>query len=137
MSEGPAQSKTTSIMLVDDHQLLTDALTVVLRKESDLQVVGVAGTCAAARAQLARTCPDVLVLDVALPDGDGLSLVPEINRVCPNTYILVLTSFSNAQTLIRAIETGVKGFISKEQPLSEILTAIRQAAALAANQGEW
>jgi chemotaxis response regulator CheB len=94
MSEGQAQSKTTSIVLVDDHQLLTDALTAILHGEPDLQVVGVADTCAAARVKLSQTCPGVLLLDVALPDGDGLGLVPEINRLCPDTYILVLTSFS-------------------------------------------
>jgi two-component system nitrate/nitrite response regulator NarL len=128
MSENPGPSKTISITLVDDHQVLTDALTAILRSEPDLQVVDVAGTCAAARASLARTCPNVLLLDVSLPDGDGLSLVPEFNRVCPSTSILVLTSFSDEKTLVRAIETGVNGFVSKERSLSEVITAIRQAA---------
>jgi DNA-binding NarL/FixJ family response regulator len=128
MSEGPAPSKTTSIILVDDDQLLTDALTVVLHREPDLRVVDVAGTCAAALASLSRTCPDVLVLDVSLPDGDGLSLVPEFNRLCPGTYILVLTAFSEHETLVRAIETGVNGLVSKVRPLSEVITAIRRAA---------
>jgi len=128
MSEGPTQSRTTSIILVDDHQLLTDALSAILHSEPDLRVVGVADTCAAARERLSRTSPDVLLLDVALPDGDGLTLVPEINRLCPNTYILVLTSFSDEKTLTRALDTGVNGFVSKERPLSEVIAAIRQAA---------
>ena len=135
MSEGPAPSRTTSIILVDDDQLLTDALTVVLHREPDLRVVDVAGTCAAALASLSRTCPDVLLLDVSLPDGDGLSLVPEFNRLCPGTYILVLTSFSEQETLMRAIETGVNGFVSKVRPLSEVITAIRRAAR-GRNRGE-
>jgi DNA-binding NarL/FixJ family response regulator len=128
MSAGPVPSKTTSIVLVDDHQLLTDALTAILHSEPDLRVVGVAETCAAARERLRRICPDVLLLDVSLPDGDGISLVPEFNRLCPGAYILVLTSFSDEKTLTRAIETGVNGFVSKERPLSEIIAAIRQAA---------
>jgi DNA-binding NarL/FixJ family response regulator len=128
MSDGQAPSRTISIILVDDHQLLTDALTAILQSELDLQVVDVADTCAAARDKLSRTCPDVLLLDISLPDGDGLSLVPEFNRLCPGTYILVLTSFSDEKTLTRAIETGVNGFVSKERPLSEVITAIRQAA---------
>ncbi len=128
MSNDQALPKATGIMLVDDHQLLTDALTAILQSQPGLNVLNVANSCAAARERLARVCPEVLVLDVSLPDGDGISLVPEINRLCPNTYILVLTSFSDRQTLGRAIETGVNGFVSKERPLSEIITAIKQAA---------
>jgi DNA-binding NarL/FixJ family response regulator len=128
MSEGQAESKTTSIIIVDDHQLLTDALTAVLHSERNLQVVDVADSCAAARQKLAHTCPDVLLLDVSLPDGDGLSLVPEFNRLCPGAYVLVLTSFSDEKTLTRALQTGVNGFVSKERPLSEVIHAIRQAA---------
>lgn len=128
MSEDQTQSKTISIFLVDDHRLLTDALTVIIQSERDLKVVGAADTCAAACESLSRTCPDVLLLDVALPDGDGLSLIPEFNRLCPGIHILVLTSFSDEKTLMRAIETGVNGFVSKERPLSEVITAIRRAA---------
>jgi DNA-binding NarL/FixJ family response regulator len=100
----------------------------VLHSEADLRVVDVAHTCAAARQALARTCPDVLLLDVSLPDGDGLSLVADCNRLCPEAYILVLTSFSDEKTLTRALETGVNGFVAKERPLSEVIQAIRQAA---------
>lgn len=128
MSEGQAQPLTTTIMLVDDHQLLTDALTAILHSQPGLRVVGVADSCAAARERIARLQPEVLLLDVSLPDGDGLSLVPDVNRLCPDTYILVLTSFSDEKTLGRAIVTGVNGFVSKERPLSEIIAAIRQAA---------
>lgn len=128
MSDGLPRSTPTTIFLVDDHQLLTDALSAMLQSEPDLRVIGVADTCAAAHARLTQTCPDVLLLDVSLPDGDGLSQVPEFNRLCPSMYILVLTSFSDEKTLARAIQTGVNGFVSKERPLSEVMVAIRQAA---------
>jgi len=130
MSEWPATSKRTSIVIVDDHHVLTDALATIFRSQPDLhmQMVGVAETCAGAREQLLRTCPDVLLLDVLLPDGDGLGMVPEFNRMCPNTHILVLTALADEKTLLRAAETGVNGFIVKTQPLSEVIAAIRQAA---------
>ncbi len=128
MSEGSTPSKTISILIVDDHVILTDALAMILRSQPDLRVAGVADTCAAARDLLAQGCPDVLLLDVALPDGDGLGLVPEFNQSCPNTSILVLTSLSDDATLMRATEIGVNGFISKDQSLSELIAAIRQAA---------
>ncbi len=119
MSEWPATSKSTSIMIVDDHHVLTDALATTFRSQPDLhmQMVGMAETCAAARELLAQTCPDVLLLDVLLPDGDGLGLVPEFNRMCPNTHILVLTALADEKTLMRAVETGVNGLIVKTQHL--------------------
>jgi len=128
MSEVSTPSKLISIVIVDDHQVLTDALAAILGSQTDLQVVGVAATCAAARALLSRTCPEVLLLDISLPDGDGLSLASEFNQMCPNVHILVLTSLSEEKTLMRAMDTGVNGFVSKSQPLSEMITAIRQAA---------
>ena len=130
MSEWPATSKETSIVIVDDHHVLTDALATIFRSQPDLhmQMVGMAESCAATREQLLRTCPDVLLLDVLLPDGDGLGMVPEFNRMCPNTQILVLTALADEKTLMRAAETGVNGFIIKTQPLSEVIAAIRQAA---------
>jgi DNA-binding NarL/FixJ family response regulator len=128
MSEAPLRSETISILILDDHQVLTDALSAVLRSEPDLRVLDVAGTCAALWDKLERACPDVLLLDVLLPDGDGLDLVPDINRMCPNTQVLVLTSLADEETLMRAVDTGVTGFIGKTQPLPEVITAIRQAA---------
>jgi len=128
MSADPTQSRTISVVIVDDHQVLTDALAVILRSQPDLRVVDVAATCAAARDLLSRTCPDVLLLDVSLPDGDGLSLVPDVNRMCSEAHILVLTSHSDEKTLMRAVETGVTGFVMKNRPLSEVISAIRSAA---------
>ena len=130
MSEWPATSKETSIVIVDDHHVLTDALATIFRSQPDLhmQMVGMAESCAATREQLLRTCPDVLLLDVLLPDGDGLGMVPEFNQMCPNTQILVLTALADEKTLMRAVETGVNGVIIKTQPLSEVIAAIRQAA---------
>jgi len=128
MSTDSLRSKPIVIIIVDDHQVLTDALTIILRSQPDLQVAGVAATCAATREALARTCPDVLLLDISLPDGDGLSLVPDVKRLCPETHVLVLTSASDEKTLMRAIDSGVNGFVMKTRPLSEVIGAIRQAA---------
>ena len=128
MTDAPSILKTITIAVVDDHQVLTDALVLALGAEADFQIVGVAGTCAAARGLLTEICPDVLLLDISLPDGDGLQLVPEFKRSCPKTSILVLTSHFDEKTLLRVIETGVGGFVSKSRPLSEVITAVRQAA---------
>ncbi len=127
MVEPPASSKIISIALVDDHHVLTDALALAIGQEPDLRVVGIADSCAASHELFARICPDVILLDVSLADGDGLSLIPELRERCPQTHILVLTSFADEKTLLRAIECGVNGFVSKNRPLSDLLIGIRQA----------
>jgi len=123
----PVSSRTLSVAIVDDHVVLTEALELVIRSERDLEVTGVADTCAAARQLLKATCPHVLLLDVSLPDGDGLSMVPEFKRLCPEMHILVLTSLSDEKTLLRALEVAVNGFVGKNRHVDEVLAAIRQA----------
>jgi len=118
-----------TIGIVDDHQVLVEALRMVIQNEPDLRVTGEAGTCAGCLELVKRTRPDILLLDVALPDGNGLSLVPQINQISPETHILVLTSLSDEATLLQAVDLGVSGFVSKNRRLSEVLGAIRQAAA--------
>ncbi len=120
-----------TIVIIDDHQVLVETLKLVIQQEEDMQVVGVAGSCAGCLELVQRVTPSVLILDVALPDGDGLSLVPKINKLSPETNILILTSLSDEDTLMRAIDLGVSGFVGKNQHLSELLGAIRLA-----NQGE-
>lgn len=114
--------------IVDDHRVFAEALSLVVGQEADLQVIGQADSCAAARDLVTHDCPDVILLDVALPDGDGLALVPLLNARCAQAHILVLTAFSDEKTLSRAIDTGVSGFVGKNRSTSEVLTAIRQAA---------
>ena len=117
-----------TVAIVDDHQVLAETLKFVIQLEEDMEVVGVEGTCADCLELVQRTCPTILILDVALPDGDGLSLVPKINKLSPGTNILVMTSFSDEKTLMRAIDLGVNGFVGKNHHLTELLSAIRLAA---------
>jgi len=120
--------QTIRVAIVDDHQVLVEALQMVLSGDPQLQVVGSAGTCAAAQELVARARPDVLLLDVSLPDGDGLALAPKLKRLCPRMHILVLTSLVDEKTLLRAIDTGVSGFVGKNRPAADVMAAIRQAA---------
>ena len=117
------------LAIVDDHQLMTQALTLVLNQETDLTLVGSGATCAEGLELVTRTQPDVLLLDVSLPDGDGLACVPALQAASANTAILVLTSMADANTLLRAVEAGAAGFVGKQRPVAEVIAAIRQAAA--------
>lgn len=129
MLDTPVRTKEAiRIAIVDDHQILIEALSLVIDKEPGLRMVGSVNNCAAARGLVESACPDVLLLDVALPDGDGLSQVPQLQAACPSMQILVLTSLADESTLLRAIDVGVSGFVGKHRPVSDVFAAIRQAA---------
>lgn len=115
--------------IVDDHQVLVDAMRMIVQAQKDMQVVGDAGSCAGCLRLVRETRPQVLLLDVMLPDGDGIEQVPEIKATSPETNVLILSSLSDEATLMRAMQAGVSGFVAKSRNLPEVLRAIRQAAA--------
>lgn len=117
-----------SVAIIDDHQVLVDALQMLLSHEADLSYLGSAGTLEEGRRLIQQVPADVILLDVDLPDGDGLDLVPFIKQNSPTTQIVVLTSLSDERTLIRAVESGISGFTSKHSSVTELLSTIRQAS---------
>jgi DNA-binding NarL/FixJ family response regulator len=129
MERLPEKASPITICIVDDHQVLVEALRMVIQNEPDLRVTGEAGTCAGCLELVKHTRPDILLLDLALPDGNGLSLIPQINHFSPETHIMVLTSLSDEATMLQAVDLGVSGFVGKNQQLSDVLGAIRKAAA--------
>lgn len=122
------RSNAIKIAIVEDYQVLADMLATVIGNEPDFQVVGVAPTRAACLDLVRRARPDVLLLNVSLPDGDALGVVPEIRQLCPEIHILVLTGHADDVTLRRAIDTGVSGLLAKGLSASELVAAVRQAA---------
>jgi two-component system nitrate/nitrite response regulator NarL len=129
MLNGNSPACRAQVAIVDDHQVLVDALRMAIQAQKDLDVAGTGSTCAECLELVQRTVPQVLLLEVRLPDGDGIDLVPAIKTCSPETNILILTSLSDEETLLRAMQSGVSGFVSKSHNLSEVMQAIRQAAA--------
>lgn len=117
-----------TVAMIEDHQILVDSLGLMLRYESDIDFLGAASSVAKGLDLVGNTTPDVLLLDVGLPDGNGLDLIPEVNQISPNTNIVVLTSMSDENTLMRVIDSGINGFVSKNSELPELLATIRKAA---------
>lgn len=117
-----------SVAMIEDHRLLVDSLGLMLRYETDIEFKGAAGSLSDGRDLIQNTTPDVLLLDVGLPDGNGLDLIPEVNQISPETNIVVLTSLSDEGTLMRVVDSGISGFVSKNSQLSDLLTTIRKAA---------
>jgi DNA-binding NarL/FixJ family response regulator len=118
----------TRVLLVDDHQLFASSLKVVLDNEPDLAVVGIAGTLEGARAAIASTAPDVVLLDVRLPDGDGVDAIERLRAIRPSVQVVMLTATTSEAVLVQAVEHGASGFISKTGTLDEVLAAVRAAA---------
>ena len=117
-----------TVAMIEDHQILVDSLSLMLRYEPDIEFLGSAGSLEKGRRLLTEYDPTVLLLDVGLPDGSGLDLIPEVNQLCPETNIVVLTSMTDEATLMRVVDSGISGFVSKDSQLSDLLETIRKAA---------
>jgi DNA-binding NarL/FixJ family response regulator len=109
--------------------VLTASLALVLDDQPGMTTVGVAGTLARAKALLATTAPDVVLLDHRLPDGEGVEAIPELHRIRPGVGVVVLTASAADNVLVAAIEAGAAGFVSKTRSLGEVTAAVRAAAA--------
>ena len=116
---------TISILLVDDHKVLRDGLRALLESEPDLQVVGNAGTGAEAIAAARALQPDVIVMDLGLPDMSGLEAIRLIRQENGRSKIIVLSMYSSGDFVRPAIEAGCDGYIPKSSTHTSLLQAIR------------
>jgi DNA-binding NarL/FixJ family response regulator len=126
----PADGKTIRVLLVDDHQLLTGALSAMLDREPDMEVVGVAGTVAEAKA-MARERLDVVLMDYRLPDGTGAEATRAIKARWPAARVVMLTAVNDDETVMESIQAGADGYLTKDRAVEEVVSAVR-----AANAGE-
>lgn len=119
----------TRVFLLDDHEVVRRGLKELLEADGDLVVVGEAGTAAEALARIPPTKPEVAVLDVRLPDGDGVTVCREIRAAHPEIQCLILTSFSDDEALFQAIMAGAAGYVLKQIKGTDLLDAVRRVAA--------
>jgi DNA-binding NarL/FixJ family response regulator len=115
--------------LVDDHASGRQPLAILLGREQDLTIVAQAGSLTEARATLAEPPVDVAVVDLGLPDRDGVDLVGDVRAANPTGAVLILTGETDRRHLARAVEAGASGVLSKAAPLDEIVSAVRRLAA--------
>ncbi|HJU05736.1 MAG TPA: response regulator transcription factor, partial [Nitrospiraceae bacterium] len=121
-------AKAIRLMLVDDHEVLRLGLRTLFTETSGFHVVGEAGTVAAAVTEAARLKPDVILMDVRLPDGSGIEACREIRAARPDTRVLFLTSFADDEAVLGTILAGADGFLLKEVSGEELLRAVRSVA---------
>jgi len=116
------------VFLLDDHEVVRRGLRELLEADDGLEVVGEAGTAQEAIARIPPTRPDVAVLDVRLPDGDGIEVCREVRSSHPDIQCLILTSFTDDQALLQAILAGASGYVAKQLKGDDIVDAIRRIA---------
>ena len=129
MSQMKSTSAPVRVFLLDDHEVVRRGLRDLLEAEGEFVVVGEAGTAAQALARVPALNPQVAVLDVRLPDGDGVTVCRELRSRMPELACLMLTSFSDDEALFDAILAGAAGYLLKQVGGTDLVGAVRVVAA--------
>ena len=116
------------VLIVDDHELVRTGVTGLLASAADIDVLGEAGSCKEAVQQARRLTPDVILLDVRMPDGDGLGVVEALKRESPKSSVIVLTAYEDLDYLARAVAVGAAGYVLKGVRRADLVSAIHAAA---------
>lgn len=118
--------KRTSVLLVDDHTVIREGLRAVLSNQPDLEIIGEAGSGAEAIAMAKKAHPDVVLMDVAMPNLNGLDATRQILKDTPETKVLILTAYDDDECVNRLMKAGAAGYLLKHTAASELPQAIRE-----------
>ena len=114
-----------SVFVADDHAIVRDGLCALLRTHLDIEIVGTAASGSDALEQVKRLRPRVVILDISMPDLDGIEAARQIRLALPDTAILMLSMHSGTQYVVQALEAGARGYLLKESASAEIVAAVR------------
>jgi DNA-binding NarL/FixJ family response regulator len=117
------------LLIVEDHAALGEALLFAFSFEKAIETVGIATTIRAGLELLTAEEPDVVLMDVRLPDGSGLDAAAEVAALRPGTAVVIMTAHADHDDALRAAESGAAGFILKEVRIAKVVSAVRQAVA--------
>ena len=123
------ETRTTRVLVVDDHSTFAELLSDALDREPDLTSVGHATTASAALGMLAEARPDLVMMDVALPDLDGFAATERLLLEAPGLHVIILTAYTDLAFVARAAQVGAKGFLPKDGSLEHMLRTIRAVTA--------
>ena len=114
-----------NIFLADDHAIVRDGLKLLLEAQPDLKVVGDAGNGREAVQQVIQLKPHIVIMDIAMPELNGIEAARQILEVCPTTQIIMLSMHATSEHVFRALEAGAQGYLLKESAGIELVNAIR------------
>jgi two-component system response regulator NreC len=115
-------------MLVDDHQVVRSGLRMLLASESDIDIIGEAGTAEEAIASVLDIKPDVVLMDIGLPDKSGIEATKEIKAILPDVAVVALTIHEDAEYFFKMLDAGASGYVPKRAAPEELVSAIQSAA---------
>jgi len=121
-------AKPIRVLLVEDHQLLADALAAMLSREPDIEVIGIAGTVAEAKL-MSRERLDVVLMDYRLPDGTGAEATRAIKARWPAARVVMVTALTDDETVLESIQAGADGYLTKDRAAEDVVQAVRAAHA--------
>lgn len=128
MSDEPG-SGSVRVLVVDDQQLIRDGIASLLSIQPGITIIGTAGDGMEAIAQAAALGPDVILMDVRMPEMDGIEAVAALREQAPACRILMLTTFNDEEYVVRSLRAGASGYLLKDLPATELADAVRLAHA--------
>jgi DNA-binding NarL/FixJ family response regulator len=123
-----SENPSIRVLIVDDHHVVRLGLRALLDRHAGFEVVGEAGTVATAVEEVKRLHPDVVLLDVRLPDGKGYEACRQIHQLLPDVRVLFLTSYADEQTVLESLDAGGDGYLLKEIDEAALVQGIRSVA---------
>ena len=124
----PTPRRPLRLLVVDDHEIVRQGLVALLDRREGFEVVAQAGSVAEAIAESARFAPDIVVMDVRLPDGTGIEACREIRAARPETRVIMLTSYPDEEAVLSAIIAGASGYLLKQIRGRDLVTALESVA---------
>jgi DNA-binding NarL/FixJ family response regulator len=115
----------TTVFVADDHAVLRDGLATLLAAQPDMEVVGTAANGREAIAEVVRLAPRVAIVDISMPELDGIEAARQILTANPNIHVMILSMHAGAQHVFHALEAGVRGYLLKESASREVIEAVR------------
>lgn len=115
-----------TVFLADDHAVVRDGLRLLLETQKDMEVVGGAANGQEAVDRVADYCPDIILMDVAMPEMDGIEATRQVRPLCPRTQVIILSMHSTAEHVYRALRAGARGYLLKESAGLEVVKAVRE-----------
>ena len=114
-----------NVFLADDHAVVRDGLRLLLESQPDITVVGEASEGRTAVRQVKRLQPDIVIVDIAMPQLNGIETVRQIRESSPSTHAVILSMYSTSEHILRALQAGALGYVLKESAGSEVINAVR------------
>lgn len=117
------------VFLVDDHEVIREGIKTLLQTQKDIEVIGYAADGRSAVKKIQAHPPDIVIMDIAMPEMDGIEAARQILGCCKNTKVIIFSMHSSREHVTRALQAGVHGYVAKESAGTEIIQALRSVRA--------